>query len=55
MLTERTRGISIVGRGKDVTTGEDKDRRDGVGKAEPLGSGVCSGSQSLARSVGKKR
>ena len=31
------------------------DRGDGVGNSGPLGSGVCSGSQSLACSVGKKR
>ena len=44
MSTERTGGISIVDGGEDVTIGEEIDRGDGVGKAGPLGSGVCSGS-----------
>ena len=44
--TERTGGISIVGGGEEVTTGEEIDRGDGVGKEELLGGGVCSGSQS---------
>ena len=39
---DRTGGISIVGRGEDVTTGE-IDKEDEVGKAEPLGGGVCLG------------
>ena len=46
MLTERTWGISIVGGDKKVIMGEEMDRGDGVGKEEPLGGGVCSGSQS---------
>ena len=54
-LTERTGGISIVGGGEDVTTGEERDNRDGVGNSGPLGSGACSGSQSSVHSVGKKR
>ena len=55
MLTERTGGISIVGRDEDVTTGEEKDRGDRVGKSGLLDSGVCLGSQSSVRSMGKKR
>ena len=39
-------GISIC-RGKDVTTEEEIDRGGRVGNEEPLGGGVCSGSQSL--------
>ena len=40
-----------------LTVGGDEeiDKGDEVGKEEPLGSGVCLGSQSLARSVGEKR
>ena len=52
MSTERTGGISIVGGGEDATMGEEKDREDSVGKSGPLGGRVCSGSQSLACSVG---
>ena len=48
MLMERIGGISIVGRGEDVTTGEEIDKGDGVRKEELLGSGVYSGIQSLA-------
>ena len=55
MSTDRTGGISTLGGDEEVATGEERDRGDRVGKAEPLGSGVCLGSQSLARSVGKKR
>ena len=55
MLTKRMEGISIVGGDEDVTTGEDMDRGDRVGKSELLGGGVCSGSQSSVYSVGKKR
>ena len=51
---DRTEGISIVG-GEVVTTDDERDRGDGVGKAELLGSGVCLGSQSSACSVRKKR
>ena len=53
--TERTGGISIVGGGEEVTTEEEIDKGGGVGKEEPLGSGVCSGSQSSVCSVGKER
>ena len=52
---ERTGGISIVGGGEEVTTEEEMDKGDRVGKSGPLGGGVCSGSQSSARSMGKKR
>ena len=52
---ERTEGISIVGGGEAVATGEEMDKGDGVGKSGLLGSEVCSGSQSSAHSVGKKR
>ena len=55
MSTERIRGISSVGRGEDVTTGEEVNKGGGAGKSELLGEGVCLGSQSSARSVGKKR
>ena len=55
MSTERTGGISIVGRGEAVTIGEEIDKGDRVGKEEPLGGGVCSGIQSSAHSVRKKR
>ena len=55
MSTERMGGISIVGRDEDVTTGEDIDKEDRIGKEEPLGGGVCLGSQSSVHSVGKKR
>ena len=54
-LIERIRGISIVGGGEEVTTGEDIDKGNRVGKEEPLGSRVYSDIQSLADSVGKKR
>ena len=50
MLTERMGGISIVGGGEDVTTGEEMGRGDGVGKLELLGDGVYAESQSLAHS-----
>ena len=46
---ERTGGISIIGGEEEI------DKGDGVGKSGPLGGGVCSGSQSSACSVGKKR
>ena len=52
MSTERTGGISIVGGGEEVTTGEERDREDGVGKSGLLDSGVCSRNQSSVRSVG---
>ena len=55
MSTERTGGISIVGEGEEVITGDEMVRRDRVGNIEPLGGGVCSGSQSLTHSMGKKR
>ena len=35
--------------------GEEIDRRDGIGKAELLGSGVCSESHSLTCSVERER
>ena len=54
-LTDRTGGISMVGGGEEVTTGEEIDRRDVVGKTELLDGGVCSRSHSLACSVKKKR
>ena len=44
-------GISIIGRGEEITTGEEKDKGGGVGKSRPLGGGVCSGSQSSACSM----
>ena len=50
MLTERTGGISIVDRGEEVTTGGEIDRGDGVGKEEPLDSGICLGCQSSTHS-----
>ena len=40
--------------GRRVTTGEDIDRKDRVGKEELLGSRVCSGSHSSMHSVGLK-
>ena len=52
--TERTGGISIVGGGEVVTTGDERDKGDGVGNEEPLDGGVCSESQSSACSVGYK-
>ena len=55
MLTERTGGISIVGLGEVVTMGGEIDSGDGVGKEEPLGSGVYSGYHGLAFSVGMER
>ena len=55
MSTERTGGISIVGGGEDVTTDEEKDKGNRVGKSGLVGDGVCSGSQSLAHLVEKKR
>ena len=48
-------GISIVDGDKEVTTGEEMDRRDGVRKVELPCSRVCLGSQSSAHSVEKKR
>ena len=54
MSTERTGRILIVGGGEDITTGEDKDKGNRVGKVEPLGGGVCLGSQSSTYSVGEK-
>ena len=39
---ERTGGISKVGGGEEVTTEEEIDRGDRVGKEEPLGGRVCS-------------
>ena len=54
MLTERRGGISIVDRGEDVFTGEEMDKRDGVGKTELLGGEVCSGNQSSAHSVERR-
>ena len=48
-------GISIVGGGEEVTTEEEIDREDKVGKVEPLGSRVYSESHSSACSVGKRR
>ena len=53
--TERTGGISIVGRGEYVVTEEEIDKRDGVGKSGLLGGGVCLESQSLVHSVGERR
>ena len=49
---ERTGGISIVGRGEDVTTGEERDKGGGVGKTELLGGRICSGSHSSVYSMG---
>ena len=55
MLTERARGISIVDKGKEVTTGEGEIcKGNRVGKSEPLGNGVYSGSQSSARSMERR-
>ena len=51
---ERIGRISMVGR-KDVTTGEDRDKGDRVGKEELIGSGVCLGSQSSVHSVEERR
>ena len=51
MLTERMGGISIIGGGKEVTSGEEIDRGDRVGKEELLDGRVCSGSQSSVHSV----
>ena len=48
---ERTGGISKVGGGEEVTTEEEIDRGDGVGKEELLGGRVCSGCQSSVQSV----
>ena len=48
-------GISKVGGGEEVTTEEEIDRGDGVGKEEPLGGGVCSGCQSLICSVEREQ
>ena len=55
MLTERTGGISIVDGGEEVTTGGEIDNGDGVGKEEPLDSGVYSGYQGSVFSVGMER
>ena len=38
-----------------VTTGEEMDKRDGVGKSGLLSGGVCSGSQGLIGLVGRGR
>ena len=45
----------MIGGGENVTTRGEIDKEDGVGKAELLDGGVCSGCQSLAHSMGKKR
>ena len=50
MLTERIGGISIVDGGEDVTTREIV-KGDEVGKAEPLGGGMCSGNHRSAHSM----
>ena len=42
----------MVGGGEEVTTDEERDRGDGVGKSGLLGGGVCLESQSSAHSVG---
>ena len=55
MLTDRTKGISRVDGGEVVTIEDEIGRRDRVGKSELLEEEVCSGSQSLVCSVGKKR
>ena len=47
-------GISIVDGGEVVTTREEIDKGDGVGKSGLLGGGVCSGSQSSSHSVGRE-
>ena len=47
-LMERTGGISIVGGGEEVTTGEEMDRGDRAGNMELLGDGVCQGNQGSA-------
>ena len=52
---DRTGGISTVGGGKVVITEEEMGRGDRAGKLRLLGNRVCSGSQSLVRSVGRKR
>ena len=52
---ERTEGISIVDVGEDVTTEDEIGKGGRVGKSEWFGDGVCSGSQSLARSVERRR
>ena len=44
MLTDKTGGISMVGEEEEVTTDEEIVSRDGVGKSDLLGDGVCSGS-----------
>ena len=48
---ERTEEISIIGGGEMVTTSEERDKGDRVGKEEPLDSRICSGSQSSAHSM----
>ena len=55
MSTDRTGGISIVGRGEIVTTSEEIDRGDRLGRVELLGGGVCLEHQSLVCLVEKKR
>ena len=54
-IDREDQGISIVGGGEDVITRDEIDKGDRVGKAELLDSGVCSESQSLVYSVGKRR
>ena len=55
-IDREDRGISIVGGDEEVvTTRDEMDRGDGVGKEELLGGGVCLWSQSSAHSVEKKR
>ena len=50
MSMDRMEGISIVGRGEEVVSGE-IDKGDRVGKTELLGGGVCLGNHRLACSV----
>ena len=52
---DRMGGFSIVGRGEEVAKDEEMGKGDGVGKLDLLGDRICSGNQSSACSVGKKR
>ena len=52
---DRIGGISIIGGGKEVTTGGEIGKEDRVGKSEVLGDGVCSGYQRMACSVERRQ
>ena len=55
MSTNKMGGISTVDGGEKVTTGEEIDKGDGVGKVELLDGRVCSESHSSACLIRMKR